>query len=233
MNKDISLMIELQKYWDSVLQERNISTKNQASIVRINNDIKIKSKETNDLEDEIKNLKIKVNQNEVGLSEAEDHLKKLEIKKDAVKTEKEVNAVEHEFIKARSDKEKFEENLISLYDKIEAKEKLYVSIKTELDELGKKSATDIAELDKTIIKSQNLEKENKQKFEDKVPELSPNIKSRFLKFINSQNGKGIARIEGEICGACNFQIPFNLIQDLSKDNNIVTCTNCGRYIYKN
>ncbi|MBN2041320.1 MAG: hypothetical protein JW864_14865 [Spirochaetes bacterium] len=233
MNKDVKLMIELQEYWDIVLKERNNTLKNKSTITRINTGINLKIKNIKELETAIQGLKIKINENEVELSETDDHIKKLNSRKDQLKTEKEVKAIDNELEKAKKNRETLEENLITLYDDIEAKEQTLESLNSELDQLQNESETKISELNEIIINSGNMENVNTQKFEEKALELSPKVKARFLKFINSQNGKAIAKINGEICGACNFQVPFNLIQDLSKEDSIVTCTNCGRFIYTN
>jgi predicted nucleic acid-binding Zn-ribbon protein len=63
-------------------------------------------------------------------------------------------------------------------------------------------------------------------------QLPSMYKSKFVKMISSRDGKGVARVEGEICGSCNFKIPSFLAIEASKDDKVVNCTNCGKYIYK-
>ena len=77
-------MIELQKYWDNVLQERNKIKKNEDSIISLNNEIENKKNEFNALDEILKKLKIDVNEKELELSGIEEHIKKLEIKNEKV-----------------------------------------------------------------------------------------------------------------------------------------------------
>jgi uncharacterized protein len=232
MNEDIEIMIKLQRYWDNVLGARENLERDKESISFWEKELKNKKQKLDTLEEEIKKLKIAANQKEVELSDREEHVKKLEVKKDAVKTAKESTAIEHEFEKAKADIETIEEDALVLLDTIEEKEKMFTSLQSELQSQEEQSVKDINGLKERINNSDKTLEENQNKFNELAEELSSNVKSRFLKLIKSQSGKGIAKLQGEICGACNFQIPFYLIQDVSRGDKVITCTNCGRYLYK-
>ncbi len=232
MNKDIEIMIELQRYWDNVIRARESIERNKESISFWGKELHNKKQKLDTLEEEIKKLKVTVNRKEVDLSDREEHVKKLEVKRDAVKTEKESTAINHEFEKIKTDIGAIEEEIIVMLDTIGEQEKLFTSLQDEFQNQEEQSAEDINGLKEKINLSEKALEENQKKFNELIDELSPNIKSRFLKLVKSQNGKGIAKLEGEICGACNFQIPFYLVQDISKKDSVIMCTNCGRFLYK-
>lgn len=231
MNKDIKLMIELQRYWDNILRGRNDIEKSEKSILHWKKQVDEKAKELSKLEEKIKETKVIIKQKEIELSENDEQIKKLNKRRDIVKNEKEMTAIDHEFANVKSVKDNLEGELINLFDFLGDKESEVVNRKTELNDIEKQSLKDIADLKERINHINSLIDENQQHFDESVNNLSPETKMRFLKLIKSQNGKAIAIIEREICGVCNFQIPFNLIQDVLKDNNIVNCTNCGRFLY--
>jgi predicted nucleic acid-binding Zn-ribbon protein len=232
MNKDITLMIELQRYWDNVLRCRGDIEKSEKSILHWKDQLKAKSDEILALEGNIKNIKVSINEKETELSEKDEQIKKLEKRKDVIKNEKEVTALEHEFIKIKTDKDNLENELINLFDYLKQKEDELKVFKIESAESEKQSLLDIKELEDRINRFQVSISENQNKFDSNIDQLSAAVKTRFSKLIKSQNGKGIAIITGENCGVCNFQIPFNLIQDALKESNIVNCSNCGKFLYK-
>lgn len=231
MNKDIKLMIELQRYWDNVLRGRNDIEKSEKSILHWKRQVDEKAKELSLLEEKIKETKVIIKQKEIELSENDEQIKKLNKRRDIVKNEKEMTAIDHEFANVKSTKDNLESELINLFDFLGDKESEVVNRKTELNDVEMQSLKDITDLKERISHFNSLIDENQQRFDESVNNLSPETKMRFLKLIKSQNGKAIAMIEKEICGVCNFQIPFNLIQDVLKDNNIVNCTNCGRFLF--
>ena len=231
MNKDISIMIELQRYWDNVLRGKSDIEKSEKSIQYWKDQIKAKSNEIAALENNIKNVKVTINEKENDLSERDEQIKKLEKRKDIIKNEKEMSALDHELTKFSTDKDILENELIALFDILEQKEEELIKLQTESAELEKQSLQDIKELEERINRFRDSVTENQNKFDSGTEQLSPQVKSKFLKLTKSQNGKAIAIISGENCGVCNCQLPYNLIQDALKDSVIVNCTNCGRFIY--
>jgi uncharacterized protein len=232
MNKDITLMVELQRYWDNVLRGRSDIERSEKSIQHWNDQLKAKSNEILAMEGSLKNIKVSINEKETELSEKDEQIKKLEKRNDVIKNEKEINALEHEFIKIKTDKDSLENELINSFDFLKLKEDELIVLKTESAKSEKQSLLDIKELEERINRFLESISENQNKFDSNVDQLSAAVKTKFLKLIKSQNGKGIAIINEENCGVCNFQIPFNLIQDAIKESNIVNCTNCGRFLYK-
>jgi uncharacterized protein len=231
MNKDISVMIELQKYWDNVLKGKSDIDRNEKSILYWNDQIKNESSQILSLENHIKNIKISIKEKETELAERDEHIKKLEKRKEIIKNEKELTALEHEFNKTKSDKDNLENDLINSFDQLKQKEDDLIESKTAFGKTEKQALFDIEKLENEIKEFRTIIDQNQINLDSNSDRLSPAVKTRFLKLIKSQNGKAIAAINGEICSVCNFQIPFNLIQDALKESGIVNCTNCGRFLY--
>ncbi|MFH0977347.1 MAG: C4-type zinc ribbon domain-containing protein [Spirochaetota bacterium] len=232
MNKDIKTMIDLQRYMDNILRGKNGIEKNEKSILYWKKEQEEKKKEILILEENIKELKITIKQKEIDLSEKEEQLKKLEKRKDIVKNEKEMTALEHEYSKVKADKDILENDTLEMMDFIEQKQSKCDLLDSDLNNFTKQFTLDIRNLEEKIEDLKKIITENQQNFDGCTDQLSPSVKAKFLKLIKSQNGKAISSIEGENCSICNFQVPFNVIQDLSKENMIVNCTNCGRFLYK-
>jgi uncharacterized protein len=232
MNKNIQIMIEMQRYWDNVLHLKNDIARNEKSILQWKKLVDDKSEEMSQQEVKIKELKVSAKEKEIDLSGKDEQIGKLEKKKDILKNEKELTALDHELSKVNSDKDLLENDLIELFDNIEQSETRLSELKSELAGMERQTEIDIKGLKEQIVSFQKSVDENQKKFDGSTDQLSVEVKSKFLKLTKSHNGKAIAAIEVEICSACNFQVPFNIIQDVTKANNIVSCTNCGRFLYK-
>ncbi len=230
MSNDISIMKELQYLWTNVLArgkeiERSVNSK-RIYAEKLDNSRKL----LQNMETGHRNLKIEIKNAELKLAETEGKLSKLDGQFAMLRTEREIEAHNHEVSELKDLMDDIETDLI---DKMEESDRFDGEIETakrECDELEKQVFSDLKLLDDKI---QSLEKEKSGfeiKFDEKSAELSPSVSSRFLKLIKSKDGVAIAEVNGEICGHCNFQLPSTVVS-AAKKNEIVNCTNCGRYIY--
>jgi predicted nucleic acid-binding Zn-ribbon protein len=48
--------------------------------------------------------------------------------------------------------------------------------------------------------------------------------------LRARNKKGVSVIRGQVCAACNVQVPRNTILTLMNGEDIQLCGNCGRYL---
>jgi uncharacterized protein len=232
MNIDISVMIELQKYWDAV-------TSSRAGIEKITTRIKADEKERSAaasglaaLGARIKELKTTIKQQELDLEDMSGRIKKLEDRKRGVQTERELKAIEKEIDVLKFDTSTLEEKTLALIDDLDRQQKDYAVMEKEVTSRDDTLKTARPTLDAEIARFEEIAKNNEASFNALSVKLSTAHRSKFLKIIGSRDGKAIAKVENEICGYCNRKIPASLAIDASKDDKIVNCTNCGKYIYR-
>ncbi|HPS85382.1 MAG TPA: hypothetical protein PLY36_01485 [Spirochaetota bacterium] len=231
MKNEISIMIELQHYWDNV-------TKSESEIDRCRKSIKTWESRLNDIsvkvsgtEAKVKTLKINLRKNELDLEEIDSKIKKVEQRKNQLKSEREIEAQNNELIILNDSKDKLEGVILEFMDNLEKAEQNLNDYKNEFTESDKQIKTDIEGLN---IKIKNYQAESdlfKNKFNDLLPSLSPVNKSRFSKLISSKDGVAIAKLNGETCTRCNFQVPAAIAVSAAGQKSIEVCTNCGRFIY--
>lgn len=233
MNKEIEIMIDLQRYWDNVLRAATEIEKAEVSIRKWSGKLDDMKKNFAAMENEIKNIKMEIKQNEIDLAEKDEKAKKLESRRNNLKTEKEVAALKKELENLNSGRGTLEEKLIDLFDNLEQKQTEHKKIESELSGLTKDALEQINNLEERAANFKNSHNENKTKFDGLIGQLPQAVSSRFVRHTQSGNGKGIAAIDRlDICGGCNFKIPAHLAQEASKNEKIVNCTNCGRFIYR-
>jgi uncharacterized protein len=232
MNKDISVMIELQRLWDGISRCHNDIEKDRKSILYWETQLNEKIKEFNIFEEATRHIKSSAKQKEVELSSMDEQLKRLDKRRDILTNEKEMKALDHEVAKIKEDKDNIENALIESFDIIEKRDSEIIEHKNVIADMNAQTSSDIKELNERIERFIHSAEENQKKFDILAEDMSPSVKSRFLKLIKSQNGTAIAPLQGNNCGSCKTEITFSLVQDAAKENSVVICSNCGRFIYK-
>lgn len=231
MNNEINIMIELQHLWDIVMQK-------EAEIERHKKSISIWEKRLTDLRNDftgkenlLKNTKLKSKQAELKLEEVSSKITKIEQRKDNIKSERELDAQNAELKNLHEEKDSLENQVLELMEQIENLESTVEKLKKELDETSIQTDTDIQTLKEKISGCESDSGSTRTEFTNTISELDPSLRTRFSKFINSKDGIAIAKLNGEICSHCNFQIPSSIAAATLKRESINTCTNCGRFIY--
>jgi len=231
MKNEISIMIELQHYWDNVIKSESEIERCKKSIKTWESRLKDISVNTADTETKVKSLKMNLKKNELDLEEIDSKIKKIEQRINQLKSEREIDAQNNELIILNDAKDKLEGTILEFMDNLETMEEKLSDYKRELSDSEKQTKTDIEGLNIKIGEYQAESDLFKNKYNDLLPSLSPVNKSRFSKLISSKDGVAIAKLNGETCTRCNFQVPAAIAVSASSQKNIETCTNCGRFIY--
>jgi len=231
MKNEISIMIELQHYWDNVVKCETEIDRSLKSIKTWESRLKEISSKLSMTDSKVKTIKMNLKKSELDLGETDLKVKKIEQRKNQLKSEREIEAQNHELVLLNEVKDKLEETVLDLLDNLEKSELQLEDIKNEFAESEKQTKIDIDGLNKKIEENQIESGNFKNKFNELLTALSPVNKSRFSKLISSKDGVAIAKLNGETCGRCNFQVPASIAVSASSQKNIETCTNCGRFIY--
>jgi len=225
-------MIALQDIWDKVIKDRDSIERNKKAIQFWKQKVDDIKKVTTQLDNDIKRLKAYIKEHEIDLSEKDAHSKKLDERKLSVKTEKELLAIEHELEKINSERDTLENDLLEKMETLSEKENESASKKQELETAASQSDSDIQMLNDEIDGMLQNISNNEKLFEDSITGVAKEYQSKFRKLIQSKDGKAIVPLEDRNCGGCHFEIPMHLALEIAKGNSLISCTNCGKYLYK-
>lgn len=231
MKNEISVMVELQHFWDNVMKSETEIDRCTKSIKIWESRLKEISTKVAETEKKVKALKMDLKKNELDLEETDLKIKRVEQRKSQLKSEREIEAQNHELVLLNETKNKLEETVLDLIDNLEKFEFKLDEIKIEFSDSDKQTKIDIDGLNKKIADNREEADQFKNKFNELLPSLSPENRSRFTKLISSKDGVAIAQLKGEICSRCNFQVPSAIVTSAANQKKIETCTNCGRFIY--
>lgn len=232
MNHDIEKMLELQGFWDKVMEARAVIEQQQAKIRGFQEEIAGLKAKRDEMNSSINRIRNAVKSYESEMKDMEERISRLEAKRMIVTTERELNAVDKEIDMIRFDKESIEEKAILLLEECEKMEGERAVLEEELSRRQSIAETECPILESELARQKEIATSYEEKFRSGMEFLSPSVRPRFLKMIQSKGGKAIGRLEGETCGSCNFIIPAHLALEAGRDDAIVICTNCGRFLYR-
>ena len=179
--------------------------------------------------EELDTAKKDLRRKERDLETGEDRLKQLLVKLNQVKTNKEYDASLREIEEQKRLNGKIEDDLLLLYEKIEAAEaavkKLDAEWKGRLGEFEERTK----ELEQ---KADRAEKDLEQKRRQRAAltaEVNADLLKRYEQ-IRAKTGRGLARVEAEICRGCFHHISAQMYNEVLKGEQVLTCTNCFRIL---
>lgn len=232
MNKDVLEMIALQRLWDKKIKLESEISHHEKSVNFWENKLKQLYDEISRLKEQIKKTEIDMRTNEKKLYELEEKISKLQKRRDIIKTEKELSALEKEINTLIEEKDKIETVAIEAMDTIAQLKALCTEKETELAKSEPQIQNDITYLQNKILECTHSLNELIAQFNTKLSALSPDVKLKFEKIIKSKDGKAIAAIEENACSACHTIIPLDIVAQATKNDKVINCTNCGRFLYR-
>jgi predicted nucleic acid-binding Zn-ribbon protein len=224
-------MIALQKHMDEILSYRTHIKNEQEKITQLKSECTSYERLIVIAEEKLMSVKASIKANELDLSGADERKIKLETRKYTLTSEREVEAVDREIDAVVLLIGQYEESLISLMDENDACEKNIAQLKQEYSDkqtVFARTQTDTEQKIKEWSASENL---HRTQYDVLIKDLDKRVQPRFSKLISGMPFKAIAAVNNSACGACNFTIPSSLVHDSMKDDALLMCTNCGRFIY--
>ena len=218
-------MLEMQGFWNKVLSAREAIERHADALRAQGKDLDAQKATLADSTRKSKDLKSGIKTDELAIAEKSARKMKLEERRKIITTEKELQALEKEIDLLSLDIDNINDSKFSF----ERQHRLLQEAVNQIEQSLKSAAEKFEEEDRI---HHDCISENEEKFNAVAQTLGTLYRSRFLKIIKSRDGTAIARVEGEICGYCNFKIPSHLAIDEGKDDKVVICTNCGKFIYR-
>ncbi|HOV86655.1 MAG TPA: C4-type zinc ribbon domain-containing protein [Syntrophobacteraceae bacterium] len=148
-----------------------------------------------------------------------------------VKTNKEYQAILKEIEEIKKEIGVNEDAVLGFLETIETLGRELKARSKELEERRK-----ALEQDKAVLKAESDKlKERLDRFEaaqEQVREkLKPDLRKRSENLITRQAGIAVAAVENGVCQVCRLNIPPQKFIELQRDESIMQCPHCHRFIY--
>ena len=183
------------------------------------------------LEADLKKLQMKQKEKEGEMAQKESNVKKFEGQLSQVKTNKEYSALQQEIASMKADGSVLEEEIIKIMDQTEAASEEVKKERERLKMIEKDYQQREVEMDqKNKVLLEKIENLGKERLEI-VGQVQPEARALYDLIIQKKQGVALAKISGEICGACQLQLRPQLINEVRMAQTLTVCENCSRILY--
>jgi len=183
------------------------------------------------LEDNVKTLLLKRKEKEGELEAKEQSVNKFHSQQNLVKTNKEYTALEGEIGRAKADGSVLEEDILKIFDQIDAENK---KVSVEKESLKGEEAKLGQEKKKLADESNSLKSES-EKLKAARGELAAKVDRMILpkyeRLIKGRDGLAITTVSNAACQGCFRVLPPQVLNEIRLKQNIVFCEHCARIIY--
>lgn len=198
---------------------------------KLRTDVESEKVRFSELEKTAKDIQIKLKEKELELSQKETQVKKLDGQLSQVKTNKEYNVLQQEIASLKADNSLLEEEIIHILDEVEAAKEEVRKEKEKFLAISKAFQDNDNEM---LVREKSLQtslSDMKQKRDDAVAQLPPELGELYNRIVSKKQGLALARISGEVCTACQMQLRPQLVNEIRLGEQIIVCENCSRILY--
>ena len=143
----------------------------------------------------------------------------------------EYRALAHEIDGCKADITKIEDQEIGLMEQAEQVQKENSRLSREAGETKKLVEDQVTQLDQ---REENLKKELAELQQGRA-ELAAGVEEsarvRYDRLIKNKGDNVIVGVNHGVCGGCHMKLPPQILVFCMADQEIITCTNCGRILY--
>jgi predicted nucleic acid-binding Zn-ribbon protein len=143
----------------------------------------------------------------------------------------EYRALAHEIDACKADITKIEDSEIELMEQTEQVQKETSRISREAAETKKLMDEQVAQLDQ---REENLKKElaeQQQGRAELAAAVDESARVRYDRLVRSKGEHVVVGVNNGVCGGCHMKLPPQVLVQCMGDQEIITCTNCGRILY--
>lgn len=143
----------------------------------------------------------------------------------------EYRALAHEIETCKADINKIEDQVIVLMERGEQAQKTMAAASREADaarKLVEEQISKLGEREKNLTQELGELEGNRGELASAVDETT---RGRYERLLKSKGDSAIVGVNHGVCGGCHMKLPAQVLVSSQGQQEIVTCTNCGRILY--
>lgn len=156
---------------------------------------------------------------------------KYSIQQFETKKNDEFKAIGHEIEACKANISKIEDKEIELMEQAEAAQKEVATATQAASEAKKHVDGQVAELN---AREENLKKELAElsaNREELAAAVEEEVRNRYERLLKQKGENVVVGIQHGVCGGCHMKFPQQIVLSCRREENVVTCPNCGRILY--
>ncbi len=181
----------------------------------------------------LRSLRRQIRDAELELEDTENKIKQFRQLLDSgrIRSGREVEKTEKEIGELMRRKDQLEDRLLLFLEEAESLEKTTAEESRSLDQMRKEleRVMQLArEKEHSLLEErQDLLKERA----DHVPSLDEEVFRRYQRIRDRLGGLAVAQVVNRMCSGCRVTLTSQTLRSLQGSDDLVTCENCGRYLY--
>jgi predicted nucleic acid-binding Zn-ribbon protein len=230
-SEQIKLLVELQGLDTQIFRREDELESIPQRIGEMDEHFKEKAVNLKALEDGVKALQVKRKEREGDLQAKEDAIKKFQSQMYQVKTNKEYSAFQDEISRARADGSLIEEDIIKIFDQVDAENK---KVAQEKEYLKKEEIALAGEKKKLDEDSARIKKELealKAQRAELAKKVDPKVLVTYDRIVASKDRLAVVPVANESCQGCFRIMPPQVINEIRMKDALIVCENCARILY--
>lgn len=231
MNAQLSLLVQLQQFDQKIHQLEDQRKKIPALIDEARLPLDQAQARLEEINAAIQKASAERRSGEQDLEEQESHVQKLRARLMELKTNKEYQAHLFEIDLANKKKDSIEERVLIAMEEVEAKQKELENVQKLVEEATQTFHHVKAELEKKAKALDQELEEVKAQRELVLPLLDKPLHQRYATLKTTLKVKVVAPVRDSSCGGCQLQVPPQLIAEVKRGDQILSCPYCHRILY--
>jgi len=158
-------------------------------------------------------------------------IEKYSLQQFQTKKNEEYKALSHEIDNCKKVISELEDQQLELMEQADAVAKQVASATAAFSDAQKQIASQLATIDD---REKRLTKELADLRADYVnleAAVDESVRDRYRRLRKQKGGSTVVGIEHSTCGGCHMKLPIQIVLQCQGEQEIVTCTNCGRILY--
>ena len=229
--QQIPILVKLQNI-DSLLSELRAEIERKPQELEgIKSELEDKKRQLDKIQEDIKKIKVEVKQKELELKSGENEVKKLQQQLMQVKTNKEYKSLLSEIEGKKADNSLIEDNILDLMEEIDKKEMELNAEKENLKKLEAEYNRQEAKIKSEISEIEKQIQEKQTQRSQIASQVDPQLLAIYERLLKNRGGLAIVPVINEACGGCHLSLRPQVINEIKRKDQLVTCERCSRILY--
>jgi predicted nucleic acid-binding Zn-ribbon protein len=161
----------------------------------------------------------------------ESQVAKLRSRLSELKTNKEYQAHLFEIEMANKKKGELEEQILASMERLEQLQREAAQQKTAATETERVFAQERAKLEGSAARLQEELTQLESKQTQVAASIDRDLLSRYTKLKMGRKDVAVVPVKNGICGGCRLQLPPQLVAEVKRSNDLLSCSYCHRILY--
>jgi len=231
LKDQIRKLVELQVIDEEIFRFKRELREKPAQLEALKIEFESKKTKLKGLEDKLKAIQLVQKELELDLKVKEEGIARADVSLGLLKTNKEYQARLLEIESMKADKSIIEEKILLGYDEVDAAKKALEAEKAAVIQYEKEFAAQKKQVDDDVAVINDQLKVKESQRSRITPEVRPDYLSRYERVLKNKDGLGIVKVVDHACGGCFMHLTEQVLNELKKYEQIITCDMCARILY--